>query len=399
MIQLIKYEWKKAFLKKTIVILMVIFIIIDLIKIVDIYHKKSYLISAGTVWREAYWDMYKDYNGNITDDKIQSLDDMYQKLGEEVIEMTASREMDLEKYMTGTVYSDYNFLDRYYITPFRYFALYQNRAEEICQRAADAASNAKNTGNMEEYRRNARIYHIFKDRKIKDFSYLENIELFLDFSFSDILVLLLVLYGLLAVYGSERDGNMESLLLTNKRGGKSVQVAKVAGAGLFSIMVSTIFSMVDYLGFAFVAGSFEGLKMPVYAIAFLGRSPLGINIFQYCLLDMAVRAFGFLIIGIVMLNISYIFKNVLASFFVGSVFCVCISIIYENCCHMPFLWLKILNPFSLVDNIHIFENTEFVSICGYPFPGWQIAIVIGGIYLVLLIGLALVVSKNNEYCR
>ena len=164
-------------------------------------------------------------------------------------------------------------------------------------------------------------------------------------------------------------------------------------------MVSTIFSMVDYLGFAFVAGSFEGLKMPVYAIAFLGRSPLGINIFQYCLLDMAVRAFGFLIIGIVMLNISYIFKNVLASFFVGSVFCVCISIIYENCCHMPFLWLKILNPFSLVDNIHIFENTEFVSICGYPFPGWQIAIVIGGIYLVLLIGLALVVSKNNEYCR
>jgi len=44
MIQLIKYEWKKAFLKKTIVILMVIFIIIDLIKIVDIYHKKSYLI-------------------------------------------------------------------------------------------------------------------------------------------------------------------------------------------------------------------------------------------------------------------------------------------------------------------------------------------------------------------
>ena len=43
MIQLIKYEWKKAFLKKTIVILMVIFIIIDLIKIVDIYHKSLIL--------------------------------------------------------------------------------------------------------------------------------------------------------------------------------------------------------------------------------------------------------------------------------------------------------------------------------------------------------------------
>ena len=130
MIQLIKYEWKKAFLKKTIVILMVIFIIIDLIKIVDIYNKKSYLISAGTVWREAYWDMYKDYNGNITDDKIQSLDDMYQKLGEEVIEMTASREMDLEKYMTGTVYSDYNFLDRYYITPFRYLPYIKTEPEK-----------------------------------------------------------------------------------------------------------------------------------------------------------------------------------------------------------------------------------------------------------------------------
>ena len=55
MIQLIKYEWKKAFLKKTIVILMVIFIIIDLIKIVDIYNKKSYLISAGTVWRGGWF--------------------------------------------------------------------------------------------------------------------------------------------------------------------------------------------------------------------------------------------------------------------------------------------------------------------------------------------------------
>lgn len=397
--QLVRYEWKKAFRKKSVVILVLVFMIIDLIKIVNVYHQKSYLVSAGTVWRETYWDMYEDYKGQITDDKIQSLDNMYQALGAEVIEMTASREIDLKKYMTGTVYSDYNFLSRYYITSFRHFALYQNRASEICQRASTAASNAKDAGNMAEYRKNAGIYHIFKDREIKEFSYLESTELFLDYSFSYILILLLVLYGLSAVYGSEREGNMESLLITNKKGGKATQVAKVVGAGMFSVMISLIFSITDYLGFAFVAGSFEGLKMPVYAVSFLGGSPLDMNICQYFMLAAAVRAFGFLVIGMVMLNIFYICKNVLVSFLGGGAFCVCVSLVYEHCCHKSLLWLKILNPFSLVDNIHIFENTEFVSICGYPLLVWQTAIAIGGIYLVLLVVLALTVSKNNEYGR
>lgn len=397
--RLIGYERKKAFRKKSMLILIACFVLIDIFKIANVYYQKSYLVSTGRIWNKAYWDMYGEYKGKITDEKISNLSQRYKTLEKDVIEMTASREIDLKRYMTGTVYSDYNFLNRYYVTPFRNFVLYGDKAEKVCQRAKSAAEDANTVGNKQQYRENAMIYHIFEGRKIEKFSYLESMELFFDYSFSNILVLLLILYGLSAVYGSEREGSMELLLLTNKKGGKATQTAKLIGAGMFIVVVSIIFSVVDFLGFAFVAGKGCGLEMPLYAVSFLGRSSLNISVWQFCMLSMAVRALGFLVIGTIMLSVLRVCKNTLAAFGIGIAACAGAAFAYENCCHKSSVWLKIINPFSLVDNIHIFEKTEFVSVCGNPVLGWQAALAVGGICLLLITILMIALSKNNEYCR
>lgn len=399
MISLVQYEWKKAFRKKSLLFMLIIFMLIDIMKIFSSYHQNSYLVGDDSKeWSTAFWMLYSDYKGSITSEKIENLLELYNPLQEKIAEMTANTEVNMELYMTGTAYSDYNFLNRYYVTPIKYFYLYEQNARQVCLTAAENAKYYNDIGNVFEARKNTEIYYLFQNRKITDFAYLELQEFYLNYHFSDILILLFILYGISGIYGCEEEGKMNLLLLTNKNGRKKTEIAKIIATATFVITTSLLFSMVDHISFVMAAGTNEGMNMPLYAISFMSETPLDLSIGQYLILSAVTKAVGFLILGLCILAISKICKNSMFSFSIGLIVSTIAALYYEAYYYSESVWKKIINPFMLIENSHLFENTEFVSIIDNPVLGWKMAFVIAFFYIMIITMLLVWLAKNNEHC-
>ena len=87
--RLIVFEWRKSFLHLPVLLLLVLFTVSDIAKIYDVYHENSYLAMEES-WDKAYWELYPDYSGEMTLDKINSLLAIYRPLEEQTADLTAT---------------------------------------------------------------------------------------------------------------------------------------------------------------------------------------------------------------------------------------------------------------------------------------------------------------------
>ena len=119
MTRLIRYEFYKLFCKRSILVVLILFSVINLFKINNEFHSYSYLADGNDSrsWNSVYWQLYEKYRGEITTDKINNLLDLYQPLVDATADMTASTDTDDPNTMTGNIYSDENILEKYYVQP------------------------------------------------------------------------------------------------------------------------------------------------------------------------------------------------------------------------------------------------------------------------------------------
>lgn len=84
MTRLIKYEFYKLFCKRSILVVLILFSVINLFKINSEFHSYSYLADGNDSrsWNSVYWQLYEKYRGEITTDKINNLLDLYQPLAD-----------------------------------------------------------------------------------------------------------------------------------------------------------------------------------------------------------------------------------------------------------------------------------------------------------------------------
>mgnify|MGYP007025201254 CR=1 FL=1 len=80
----------------------------NLFKIYGDYTSYSYLAdgSGAQSWHTVYWQLYEEYRGEITPEKIEQLLAVYQPLAQATADMTASTATDDPNTMTGNLYSD-----------------------------------------------------------------------------------------------------------------------------------------------------------------------------------------------------------------------------------------------------------------------------------------------------
>ena len=86
MIRLIRYEFIKQFCKRSILALFVVFGLANLFKIYGEYQSYSYLADGNgeRSWHTLHWQLYEEYRGEITPEKIERLLAAYQPLVEAV---------------------------------------------------------------------------------------------------------------------------------------------------------------------------------------------------------------------------------------------------------------------------------------------------------------------------
>ena len=192
---------------------------------------------------------------------------------------------------------------------------------------------------------------------------------------------------------------MDMLLLTNPNGGKKTTFAKIAAATLFVNSVVVWFSAVDYIGFAYFFGTAEGGNLPLYAISNFSTAAVNCNLWQYSILSAVIRAVGVWTMSMVFLLISMFWRNTLIPFVADFGAALYFIITGASQSYLSNIWLKIINPYSLLANRILFSKTEFIGFAGYPIQSFLAAIVFAITVGMVSIIAMMLLSKRNSHCR
>lgn len=397
MVKLIGFEYRKHFLKMSMIATVLLFSVLNVAKIYSVHDGSSLLSKnfSGPLWKGLYWDMYEGFGGTITDEKIGKLMDIYRPLENQTADRTASTANNNPNTYTGNVYEDFHFFQWCYVNPMKYAYDYKAYAYGVVAAAKDNMDFYESIGNPYEYRKNAAIAELFQARSITSFSYTEMYQYYVQYDFSAFLALLICLYGLMSVFLSEKETEMDTLLLTTKAGGVKTVWAKLISSALFVCSVCFWFWMVDFVAFSVIFGSWDAASSPLYVLEDFIHASLNVNLGQYAALSALVKTAGMLVFALAFLLISCLFRNALIPFIISlftSFGCIYLEEAYMGSGR---ILLKIINPFVLIVNRELFRKAEFVPLMGYPLPSYIAALLFAAAWgTIFLCGLAICVRKN-----
>lgn len=206
--------------------------------------------------------MYEEFSGTITDEKIEKLMAIYRPLEKQTADLTASTTYRTSNTYLTNVYEDWNFFRFNYVNPMKYAYDYKAYAHGVVTAAKDNMGFYESIGNSYEYQKNAAIAKLFQGRSITSFSYTEMYKYYVQYDFSAFLALLICLYGLMSVFLSEKETEMDTLLLTTKAGGVKTVWAKLMASVLFVVGVCFWFWIVDFVSFSVLFGSWDAASSP-----------------------------------------------------------------------------------------------------------------------------------------
>lgn len=394
MLRQVAFEFKKHFLKPAVGLALLLFLLMDALKIGALYQEKS-VFSRLPDSRNAYDTLYEAYGGSLTTDKITSLLSLYWPIQSEVDSGAASTDYE-EGSILYNKYSDELLLRWCFVEPMEYTWKYRQNASELVEAAKENAAFYQDKGNTYAYRQNVIIAGLFSGRMIPEFLNVEMYQYYLQYDFSIFFVLLLCVYALVNVFVLEKETEMELLILTTANGNKNSTAAKIIASLLFAAGVSFVFWLADLLFFSLIWGGFYAGTAPVYAVEFFEYAPLGVSLLQYAGLSMLLKTAGILIFTLVVLLLSCLCGNALLPF-VGGGFAVLVCL--GAYAIKPPLWLDglaLCNPVCLLVNRELFHSVDFVCLMGWPVSTWLIPLGSGLLAAVIL--LAVLWKKARKNC-
>ena len=309
--------------------------------------------------------------------------------------MTANTATDDPNTMTGNIYSDKNLLEKYFVKPMQYSYGYSGQAAQVADRARRNSALYAELGVDYQQRESGAIYNLYAGRSIPSFAYREMCNYYLNYDFSIVLTLLLCLYGIIGTFVSEKETQMDMLLLVSPNGGRKTALAKILATTIFLLLVSLWFSLLDLIGFAASFQTFEGLNLPVYAIPAFAETSVNISILQYVFLSAALKCVGVWVVGMICLLVSMFWKNALLPFVINFALCMAMVVSGAAYAYSNLLWTKVLNPYSLLTSRVLLGKTEFVNLGGFPVLTWQAAVWTAVIVGVVVVTAIYVLSTEN----
>lgn len=400
MVRLIVFEWRKHFFKKSLLLALVLFCIINVVKIGSVYNEKSLLSEHfSPTWRSLYWQQYDNFGGEMTISKINTLMKIYRPLEKQTADLTASNATDNPDTVTGNVYSDYFFYRDLFVRPMEYSYSYENNAKCIVSAASDNINFYASYGNNYEKQKNTAIAKLYNGRNIKKFEYTEMYKYLLQYDFSTLLCIALCLYGLINVFVLEKETEMDMVLLTTKAGGRKTVLAKIIASALFIVAICSLFWLVDFASFVGFFGSLEGIASPIFALQNFEYASVNISLLQYTLLSGAIKTMGMLTLGMSFLAVSCLFKNVLLPFILSLIGVSGLALAAGQFIGSGHIFIKTANPFILLQNHELYRKTEFLNFFGLPIPSYVSALLFALLWIGFFIVAVFALSKINANCK
>lgn len=392
-LSILAYEWKKNFARTSILCAVFLLSMINLGNIYHGYSSNSYF-ADNNGWKNAYWELYNRFSGNITSEKLEDLKELYVPLMQKAADMTFNTAIDSHSITGINGYSDYLMLDSYYVADMQMFCGYASDAEEIAMKAKENTELYHALGNAYQARVNVKIYDLFHNRRITSFAYTEGYKRMTEYTFSSWLVLLICLFAVSGIFSGEKEVQMDKLLRSTQKGYYATVYAKIVVVMLFATVVSAWFSFTDYCGFASVYGFKGAGSLPVYVLADFKYSFLDTTLLQYFLLASAGRILGIIFFALLCTLLSMMFRTSLLPFLLGCVLsgtaCLLAAMTQNACC----IYWKVCNPAFWLYSKALYGGTEYVNVLGEPVTVSMVAFC-----CCLLLCVILSISICHVYCR
>ncbi len=302
MLRLVYYEIRKNYLRRYILAAIVLFVILNTCMIY-----RGYLIGDGLMgyfmphsnetkkdW-EFYHRMHKQLDGPLTTEKARFVYEEYERLSSLTTDGTF-RNKQFDNTYTGYIYSDYRMIAQYFYHPMKYAANYESHLGEVVERAKENVDFYSKYKNKLELAKSKYIVNHYNGRKITVFYDGKPWELLFNYRFSDLLILLLLLLGLVPIYVNEKETRMEDLILSSRKGKGNMGMAKMLSIVVYIAFLLLIFSTLNVATFG-VLYRLSGSEMPVYAIEAYQYTPISLSVGSFYILLQVIKLVGFLAIG------------------------------------------------------------------------------------------------------
>lgn len=384
--ELFLYEFRKITLKKSVIIALILFSIIDVYKISIEFNNTGRINND---YNNGYWKAYKKAEGVMNDSSLNFVIDGYKRNSEIVQSGNYDTEHKQSNTYTGFVFGDMNmFKELFDAMDYQYN--YNKVIDGCVDIAEDNIGFYQSKNNQYEVLNNRKIVKTYKGRNITEFYDTDGFSKYFHYDFSSLLILCLLILGLVPVFSYEREIEMDKLLLTSKNGRQRTVLAKISAAFVFIVIVSLILFIIDFAGFSYFF-KLLGAGNPIYSIKDFKLSPLTITIFEYIFLSGILKLLGFLVIGSVILTCSSMFSDALFPFVLSSGIIALLIVLSD----FDFLF----NSIMMLKNRVFLMDYQVTNLFGNPVLSLTIMIIIMLISLFVLIFAVLLINMKNRMVR
>lgn len=372
------YEIKKNFLKPSILIFLIIFSIINIYKINISYRDytlENYKGYVGVLTNLGNQKLYKEkLKGDINNEKIDFVMDYYKELLEIVSKIDYSTEYD-ENLYTGYSFAEKNLLERNVIPFLKYNYMYGTNILEIVEKAKVNIEFYSNISNTYEVMKNKRIINMYRNRELNNITNTRGMEYYFKYNFSSLLVILLLLLGLPNVFCIENETGMSNLISISKNKNMTIKM-KFIGSFIYMFIISLYFLFLNLITIYIISGT-DSFFIPLYGLKIFEFTPLKVSVASFIFYDFLMKFLVFLLLGGIILLVSYYLKQTMSAFLVGTVSITGLIIIND-------FWSTCYNPISLITNYSMVRSFECSNIFGFCILDYEISIFIGIVYLFVI---------------
>lgn len=303
------YEMRKSHLKTATLILLVIFTILNFIRMND--RCRTRLTMTYGEHGTYYFRLYDTICGELTEEKLTPFRERANELENEVMDMVFSTEYRPDEFYTGYVFGDFMLYNVDIGRAISYCSTYPNTSNAIAARAAESYDFYKSVGNTYEAKTNDLIFDLYRDRYIPEFRATYWTNLFFGHEFSSLLCVVMLIFGLAASFTTEKESGMYQLIASTGNKIKT-SAAKIGSAAVYCAFLSVWFTGCDLL-FTDILLGVKGLDMPLYSATIFEKTPFNFCFIEAVFVVLGTRFLALFTISLMILLISKITPNTIIS--------------------------------------------------------------------------------------
>ncbi len=352
--KLLFYEMRKNIFRKYMFVLLAIAVSLNILFICQQYCRVGIGLSEGitrTSATEGQWDYYSRLHemldGKITLEKVKYVTGKYQEYMPAISNGTYSTEYDPENTETGYFFGDYALLQEHFYSKLEYLVNYRSNNDKIVEQAYQNIDIFKEKENRYEKEKNQYIVRHYENRSLNEFYDFQGWSRLINYDYSDLFVLVLILLAVIPCYYNENKYKMKEIILISKNRKKSYVGYKRYALYLWACFLTAVFAASDCIAIHLLYG-LSGGNVKLYALADYQYTAFNGSFLCFYFLQKALKLLGILLfieigffLGRILHNIYWIYI-VLLCLLAAGLYCGG----YAYSMNPVRQYLAMLNPFS-----------------------------------------------------